>query len=128
MLKDGIEKRVEYHRTVTLAVRSAIKELGLKLSAEDAYASKTVTAFETYPAEPKKVRRIMKKIFGVEVAGGKGSMAEKVVRIGHMGIVTQNDIISTISALEMTLKYLGMDIELGSGVKKAEEIFLRCIS
>ncbi|MFN4046061.1 MAG: alanine--glyoxylate aminotransferase family protein, partial [Acidilobaceae archaeon] len=49
------------------------------------------------------------------------ALRDKSFRIGHMGSVNANDVISAIAALERTLKTLGAEIELGSGLKAAQE-------
>jgi aspartate aminotransferase-like enzyme len=41
-----------------------------------------------------------------------------------MGNITEREIITTIAALEMTLKGLDLDICLGEGVAAAEEAYL----
>ncbi|RKX54019.1 MAG: aminotransferase, partial [Thermotoga sp.] len=46
-------------------------------------------------------------------------------RIAHLGYMGKFDMIIAISALEMSLKELGYPIELGKGVRAAEEIFMK---
>jgi aspartate aminotransferase-like enzyme len=41
-----------------------------------------------------------------------------------MGNITHREIISTISALEMTLKEFNLDVCLGTGVAAVEEAYL----
>jgi aspartate aminotransferase-like enzyme len=59
--------------------------------------------------------------YGVQVAGGQGELAGKIIRIAHLGWMDSLDVITAISALEMTLLELGYPLELGKGVKAAEE-------
>lgn len=60
---------------------------------------------------------------GVLVAEGQGKLKGKIFRIAHMNIVTEKEIILTLSLIELTLKQLSFPIELGKGVAAAEEVF-----
>ena len=68
------------------------------------------------------MRGLMRIKYGVIIAGGLGMLGGKTVRVGHMGNVTSNDLIATMSALEMSLMELGYDMEPGSGLGAAEEV------
>ena len=45
-----------------------------------------------------------------------------------MGNITHREILTTMSALEMTLKELGFDITLGEGVAAVADTYLGCES
>jgi len=49
----------------------------------------------------------------------------KVFRIAHMGYIEEFDIIVGISCLEKVLAQLGYKFELGTGIKAAEQVFLK---
>jgi aspartate aminotransferase-like enzyme len=66
----------------------------------------------------------MRDKYKIVLAGGQDHLKGNVFRIGHMGNVSYRDIVTTISALEMTLKELGFDICLGEGVAAAEEAYI----
>jgi len=53
---------------------------------------------------------------GVVVAGALGAYAGKAFRIGHMGNITVNDMVTLIGAIERSLKACGADIKLGTAV------------
>jgi aspartate aminotransferase-like enzyme len=65
----------------------------------------------------------MRDKYGVTIAGGQGKLKGKIARIAHCGYFAPFDIVTTISALEMTLRELGHDVEPGSGVGAAERVF-----
>jgi aspartate aminotransferase-like enzyme len=65
--------------------------------------------------------KILRDDFGVTLAGGQDQSKGKVVRIAHLDTF---DIIISISALELTLKKFGANIEFGKGVAAAQEILL----
>ncbi|MDI6806173.1 MAG: alanine--glyoxylate aminotransferase family protein, partial [Candidatus Bathyarchaeia archaeon] len=60
----------------------------------------------------------------IVVASTLGPLKEKGFRVGHMGNVSQNDIISTIAAIEASLKSLGYNFDLGAGLSAAEDKLL----
>ncbi|MDD2554322.1 MAG: alanine--glyoxylate aminotransferase family protein [Desulfotomaculaceae bacterium] len=125
MLNEGMDNVYKRHAILTRATRSAIKALGLKLLTEDHCASNVLTAVwgpENIGAD--ELRKIIKKNYGVTFAGGQGPLKGKAFRIAHMGFCYKMDIMIAISALEMGLAQAGYPVELGVGVKAAQEVFL----
>ena len=61
----------------------------------------------------------MRDRFGITIAGGQGQLKGRIARIAHCGYFGAFDIVVTISALEMTLRELGHELELGAGVAAA---------
>jgi aspartate aminotransferase-like enzyme len=72
----------------------------------------------------KELRGTMLDKYKIVLAGGQDHLKGNVFRIGHMGNITEREIITTIAALEMTLKELGLDVCLGEGVGAVEEAYL----
>jgi aspartate aminotransferase-like enzyme len=54
------------------------------------------------------------------IAGAQDPNKGKFFRIAHLGYMGGFDVITALSALEMTLADLGYPLEKGSGVKAAE--------
>ena len=119
--KEGLEKVVKRHAELAEATRKAILAMGLKIFGES--PSNVVTSVGL-PAQidGRELRELMQGRFGVQVAGGQSSLADKIIRIAHLGWVDASDIIMVISALEMSLLELGYSVELGKGLKAAEEV------
>ncbi|MEM2988141.1 MAG: alanine--glyoxylate aminotransferase family protein, partial [Candidatus Bathyarchaeia archaeon] len=124
VLDEGLENRFRRHHVLAEAFRAAMNALNLKIVAERGYEADTVTAIY-YPEgiDDNLFRGEMKK-YGIVVASTLGPLKGKGFRVGHMGNVNQNDIAATISAIENTLKHLGYNVSLGSGIKAAEEKIL----
>jgi len=61
---------------------------------------------------------------GVLVSAGKGVLAGKLFRIGHMGNITENEVVATMSIIEKTLSEFNYDFELGSGIGDCRESFV----
>ncbi len=120
--EEGIERVVNRHAELAKATRKAILAMGLKIFGEN--PSNVITSVTLPPQiDEKKLRRLMQARFGVQVAGGQDSLAGKIIRIAHLGWTDTSDIIVVISALEMALLELGYSVELGKGLKAAEEVF-----
>ena len=118
--EEGIENRIKRHSIVSRAIRAGIEALGLEIVAKkpEAY-SNTVTGVILKVVEPAKV--LSESISeGVEFAPGVHP-AFKYFRIGHMGWVTPNDAIVSISVIERTLKKLGEPIRFGEGVRAVQD-------
>lgn len=128
VLKEGMGKRIARHNVAGKAFRSGVKKLGLMLYPEDEkFASPTITAFYSPEGIPEeKIREIMLKEHNIRIAGGIGSLKGRILRVGHMAATADvGAILSTLAALEVTLKQLGHDVTIGSAVKTACEEFYR---
>jgi aspartate aminotransferase-like enzyme len=104
------------------ATRKAALGMGLELFAPDS-PSGSITAITSPPdIDGQAVVKQLRETHGITIAGGQSELKGKIFRIAHMGYVDRYDIIMTLAALEMTLKNLGHTIELGSGVRVAQEL------
>jgi aspartate aminotransferase-like enzyme len=61
---------------------------------------------------------------GIVVASTLGPLKGKGFRVGHMGNVSQNDVMSTIGAIEATLRDMGYHFNYGTGLTAAQEKIL----
>ncbi|MGB9778071.1 MAG: pyridoxal-phosphate-dependent aminotransferase family protein [Candidatus Bathyarchaeales archaeon] len=124
VLNEGLNERFKRHHVLAEAFRAAMDALNMKLVADREHAADTVTAVY-YPEniDDGKFRSEMKKR-GIVVASTLGPLKGKGFRVGHMGNVSQNDITSTIAAIETVLKSLGYDFNLGAGLAAAEDKIL----
>ena len=59
---------------------------------------------------------------GVLVSAGKGVLAGKIFRLGHMGNITENEVVATLSIIEKTLFEINYNFKLGAGIGAAESI------
>jgi aspartate aminotransferase-like enzyme len=117
MKAEGLENTFARHQRTTQATREAMKALGLPLFAPDEHASTAVTAVAPIGVDAEQIRSTLKKQFDIALAGGQDHLKGKIFRIGHLGFVSERDILSVISALEVTLRelrYEGMTPGAGS--------------
>lgn len=122
--KDGLENIWNRHKKHALALRAAIKAMGLELFVKDeTNASFAITSI--YPPEGVSVPDIrsgLKKDYDIVVANGQKSLKDKIFRIGTLGFVSDRDVLTAVASLEAVLHKLGHKFELGAGVKAAIEI------
>lgn len=125
MQKDGLEYIFKRHKTMADATRAAAKAIGLELFAPTA-PSDAVSAVKVPAAiDGEKLVKTMRDTYGVTIAGGQDELKGKVFRIAHMGYIAESDIITGLSCLEKVLTLMGYKFTLGTGIKAAEEVFLR---
>ncbi|MHC5596693.1 MAG: pyridoxal-phosphate-dependent aminotransferase family protein [Nostoc sp.] len=126
MKEEGLESIFARHERLKNATRAAIQGLNLPLFAADSSASPAITAVAPQGIEPDKIRSLMKKRFDIALAGGQDHLSNKIFRIGHLGFVSDRDILSCIASLEVTLSELGYeDFTPGSGVAAAVRVFTK---
>ena len=115
----------ERHALLGRATREAAKALDLELLGGVADENANVVTAMVLPdsIDGGKVPKLMRDTFGVTIAGGQGKLKGKIARIAHCGYFGAFDIIVTVSALEMTLRELGHEVEPGAGVAAAQRVF-----
>ena len=124
MKEEGLESIFARHERLKNATRAAIQGLNLPLLAADSSASPAITAVAPQGIESDKIRSLMKKRFDIALAGGQDHLSNKIFRIGHLGFVSDRDILSCIASLEVTLRELGYeDFTPGSGIAAAVRVF-----
>lgn len=123
--QEGLEEGFKRHFLLRDMVRKAAVALGLELLVkDDNEASCTVTAIKGDERfDPEALRKILRQDYKIVAAGGQGDLTGKIFRIGHMGYTHPMDILTTIAGLELALKRVGFPIELGTGVKAAQEVW-----
>jgi aspartate aminotransferase-like enzyme len=84
------------HQMLRNYVRERVRALGLELLAADVIASSTVTAVALPDA--RQVLADMRR-HGVELSGGQGPLEGRLVRIGHLGWVSRDDMAEVLNLL-----------------------------
>ncbi len=125
LAEEGLENVLTRHRNYRDMVRSSIKAMGLELFTEEAFASNAVTSICAPPTiGANAIRKYMLEEFNIILAGGQQNLDNVIFRMGHLGYVRELDLISVLAALELTLVKFKFDLQLGSGLHKAQEILL----
>ncbi len=124
MKAEGLEAIFKRHERLMNATREAMKALGLPLFAPDGAGSPAITAVAPTHVEAEKIRGVMKKHFDIALAGGQDHLSGKIFRIGHLGFVSERDILAAVASLEATLRELGYEgFTPGAGVSAAARVF-----
>ena len=122
MKAEGLENVFARHSKLAHATREAMKALGLELLADN--PSNAVTAVKSPEGiNGGDIVKTLRNKYRMTIAGGQDHLKGKIFRIAHLGYSDQFDVINAVSAVELTLKSLGHPVELGTGVRKALEIF-----
>jgi len=117
ILDEGLENVWRRHARLGERTRRGIKELGLSLFEDEAFASNTVTAVAVPEGlTAKQITQAMKRDHDVVVAGGQGHLSEAMIRIGHMGWCDEADVEGCLEALSSVLAELGAERRVVSGV------------
>ncbi|MDI6762836.1 MAG: alanine--glyoxylate aminotransferase family protein [Thermodesulfobacteriota bacterium] len=122
--KEGLEPLFRRHEKLAKATREAAKALGLGLYAPDS-PSNAVTAVKIPEGiDGERLKDLFFERFGITVAEGQDRAKGKIIRIAHLGYYGRLDMVMVISALEMLLKEMGHRFELGTGVRRLEEVLM----
>ena len=104
MLHDGLANIFNRHARLAQMMRVGVKSLGLSLFADENYSSNTVTAVK---ADKKfnaaKLVQVLRDEYGVTIAGGQGKLKGEIIRVAHLGWVTDKDIEAVLQALAKAL-------------------------
>jgi aspartate aminotransferase-like enzyme len=121
----GREKLIQNAGLLAKATRAAAGALGLKLFAADSPSDALTAICPPEGIESGTLIKEFRKNFGAVVANGQGEMKGKIFRIAHLGYYDFTDTLAIIACLEIILKKLNVAVELGSGVKAAQEVYLK---
>ncbi len=117
MAEEGIEGIVQRHKDLAYATRRGLQALNLPLFADEAHASPTVTSFRSPTrVDSRNLIRILRESYDTIIAGGQGRLEGQIARVGHMGFVTIQDIVTFFSALELALRDLNQPVEPGRAI------------
>jgi len=123
--EEGLEKRFERHRHNHLAFVAGIEAMGLRMHVAD--PKNRLWTLNT-PRVPEGIsdvnlRRRLLDQYGIEVLGGFGPLAGKVLRVGLMGASsTRENVLLLLEALEGALRAEGFAVK-ASGREAAERYY-----
>jgi aspartate aminotransferase-like enzyme len=118
--EEGLPQVLKRHKTMSSALRAGCAALGLSSFGMATSLSPTVVALDV----PEKlnggdiVRRLYEQ-YGTVIAGSRNKLSDRVIRIGTMGDVHDDDILADLAELEEVLNALGSNVARGAGVVAA---------
>lgn len=117
----GLENLIHHHQVLGHATRNGVRAIGLDLL--PTCPGNVLTAVKV-PEEIDGIKlvKIMHEKYKVYIAGAQSPHTGDFFRIAHLGYMGGFDVITALSALEMTLMDLGYSFEPGLAIKAAELI------
>lgn len=111
LTRGDMEEVYRFHQEIASYTRNGLREMGLTLVAKDENrASNTVTAcYVPEGITDEALLATLRDDYDIIAAEGRGSLAGRVFRIGHMGYVTKEDIDGVFKALRTALPKLGFE-------------------
>jgi len=122
--EEGLENVIARHSLLANAARCAMKALGLELFSKSPANTVTPVKVPTGVDGEKLVKDLRSK-YGISIAGGQDEMKGKIFRIACLGYVSEFDLFTGIAAIERELVGQGYKVELGKGVKAAQEALMK---
>jgi aspartate aminotransferase-like enzyme len=124
MKEEGLAHVFARHALLAKATRAAAQALGLQLLAPASPSPAATGVFLPEGVNGSQFLKYMRDRMGVDIAGGQDHLKGKIIRISHIGYAGPFDVVTAISAIEMALCRFGHIIELGHGVRAAEEVLM----
>ncbi len=122
MREEGLQNVFARHARLAEATRTALRQLGLRLLAVDIPSNAVTGAYLPEGIDGGAFTQKLREEYGVTVAGGQAQLKGKIFRVAHLGYADTLDVITAMAAVERGLRAFGYPLELGAGVKAAEEI------
>lgn len=120
---EGLDQVYRRHALLGRATRAAARALDLELLGGERENANVVTAVVLPEGiDGARVPKLMRDRFKVTIAGGQGRLKGRIARIAHCGYFGPFDIVVTVAALEMSLRELGHELELGAGVAAVQRV------
>jgi aspartate aminotransferase-like enzyme len=126
MAEEGLDNIIARHTAYRDMVRGSVRAMGLDLLAQEDCASPAVTSVLA-PAEigANPIRKYMLDNFNIILSGGQQRLDNVIFRIGHLGYIRELDLLAVLAALEITLTRFGFLLEMGAGLKTAQQAILK---
>ncbi|PYP84310.1 MAG: alanine--glyoxylate aminotransferase family protein [Candidatus Angelobacter sp. Gp1-AA117] len=122
-LATGSDLLIRNAETAAAMTRAAAQALGLKLFAASSPGAALTAITSPEGVDSSDIVKAFRNHFGAVVANGQGEMKGQLFRIAHLGFYDYLDTIAIIGALENVLAGVGRKVELGAGLKAAQQVY-----
>lgn len=121
--EEGLPAVLSRHRRVSAALQAGCVALGLPMLPPEKVRSATVTvAMVPDGFDGAVIVRHMYSRFHAVIAGQRTKLSGRVIRIGTMGCIVPDDILTDLKQLEVTLCDLGFSVTAEAGTRAAKAI------
>ena len=125
MQAEGLPAIFARHDRLARATRAAFQALGLRLLAAESPSNAVTGVYLPEEIDGVAFNKKLREAYGVTLAGGQGKLKGRIFRVAHLGYADTLDVIMAVAAVERGLADFGHPVELGAGVRAAEEILFR---
>jgi aspartate aminotransferase-like enzyme len=122
-LATGRKLLVDNAETAAAMTRAAAKALGLKLFSVQSPGAALTAVASPAGVDSGDIVKAFRNHFGAVIANGQGEMKGQLFRIAHLGYYDYLDTIAAIGALEHVMAEIGQRVELGSGLRAAQQVY-----
>lgn len=93
ILAEGMENVIVRHAKIAALTREQAKALGFRMFGDERYASNAVTAlYAPDGVDTETLRKVAREEYELIIGGGQGPMRGKIIRVGHLGWVKEQEI------------------------------------
>jgi len=112
--EEGIENRWARHKRLGEMTRNQVEDWGQRFVAEEGHRADTVTSFWVQKENAGEIQGTLEKEHGIMIARGLYEERDKMLRIGHFGILTTDTLRGALDAIDLVMRESGA---LAGGVK-----------
>ncbi|HEV2138274.1 MAG TPA: alanine--glyoxylate aminotransferase family protein [Nitrososphaerales archaeon] len=105
--EEGLENRWTRHRKLGELTRSRVEGWGQKFVAEEGHRADTVTSFWVRPGKAGDIQHNLENEHGIVVARGIYEDSDKMIRIGHFGILQVSELRAALDSLGRVMDEAG---------------------
>jgi aspartate aminotransferase-like enzyme len=112
---EPLERNIARHARLAKAARAGVRALGLEIF--PAVPSDALTVFRVPTRlDAERLVQTLEEEYGVRIAHGQGDLRGRILRLGHLGWMEEEDLEQLFGALERGLVRCGFESEGGRGV------------
>ena len=121
---EGLPNVFARHERLARATRAGVEALGLRTFARATPSPALTAVVAPNGVDSEKIVAAYAERHDITIAGGQGEMKGKIFRLGHMGYAVDTDVLVGLGVLEQVLVDLGVPVDLGAGVRAAQQVFV----
>ncbi|MDH5526385.1 MAG: alanine--glyoxylate aminotransferase family protein [Nitrospirota bacterium] len=121
---EGIQNVFARHERLANATREGLKAAGLEIFPTGTPSTAVTAVVAPDGIDGQDIYKTLRTKYGVTAAGGQDHLKGKVFRIAQLGYADTFDTIIAVAAVEMAISTLGGKVNMGAGVKRAQELLV----
>lgn len=116
--EEGVENILRQTAKKARATRAGLTALGLNLLSKNPTNAASAVSASWLPKtiDGQKLIEWISSEYGISIAGGQEELKGRILRVAHLGAITEMDILSGMAAIERSLQKFGARVKTGQGV------------